>query len=43
MRDNPPWAPFVHTQNRILVSRSTGCVLSHPVYGFDIAAVCKKR
>ena len=42
MRDNPPWAPFVHTQNRTLVSRSTGCVLIHPVYGFDIAAVCKK-
>ena len=42
MRDNPPWAPFVHTQNRTLVSRSTGCVLNHAVYGFDIAAVCKK-
>jgi ABC-type oligopeptide transport system substrate-binding subunit len=42
MRDNPPWAPYVHTQNRTFVSRSTGCVLVHPVYGFDIAAVCKK-
>ncbi|HET9288479.1 MAG TPA: ABC transporter substrate-binding protein [Gaiella sp.] len=43
MRDNPPWAPFVHTQNRTFVSRSTGCVVDHPVYGFDLAAVCKKR
>jgi hypothetical protein len=42
MRDNPPWAPFVHTQNRTLVSRSTGCVLVHPVNGLDIAAACKK-
>ena len=42
MRDDPPWAPYVHTQNRTFVSRSTGCVLVHPVYGFDIAAVCKK-
>jgi hypothetical protein len=42
MRDNPPWAPYAHTQNSVFVSRSTGCVLGHPVYGFDIAAACKK-
>ena len=42
MRDNPPWAPLVHPQTRTFVSRSTGCVLDHPVYGFDIAAACKK-
>jgi ABC-type oligopeptide transport system substrate-binding subunit len=42
MRDNPSWAPYVHTQTRTFVSRSVGCVLNHPVYGFDIAAVCKK-
>ena len=42
MRDNPPWAPFMHLQRRIFVSPSTGCVLIHPVYGFDIAAACKK-
>ena len=42
MRDNPPWAPFVNSQRRTFVSRSTGCVLDHPVYGFDIAAACKK-
>jgi ABC-type oligopeptide transport system substrate-binding subunit len=42
MRDNPPWAPTVHSQKRAFVSRSTGCFLDHPVYGFDIAAVCKK-
>jgi ABC-type oligopeptide transport system substrate-binding subunit len=42
MRDNPPWAPLVNPQIRTFVSRSTGCVLEHPVYGFDIAAACKK-
>ena len=42
MRDNPPWAPYVHTQTRTFVSKSVGCVLVHPVYGFDIAAACKK-
>ncbi len=42
MRDNPPWAPLVHNQIRTFVSRSTGCVLDHPVYSFDIAAACKK-
>jgi ABC-type transport system substrate-binding protein len=42
MRNNPPWAPYVHTQSRTFVSKSVGCVLIHPVYGFDIAAVCKK-
>jgi ABC-type oligopeptide transport system substrate-binding subunit len=43
MRDNPPYAPFVNVQNRAFVSRSLGCYLVHPVYGFDIAAVCKKQ
>ena len=42
MRDNPPWAPFLHLQGRTLVSQSLGCFLDHPVYGLDFAAVCKK-
>ena len=42
MRDDPPWAPYVHFQRRTFVSQSTSCVLDHPVYGFDIAAACKK-
>ena len=42
MRDNPPWAPFAHTMKRALISRSTDCFVDHPVYGFDIAAVCKR-
>jgi ABC-type oligopeptide transport system substrate-binding subunit len=42
MRDNPPWAPFLHSTSRTFVSRSTGCVVVHTVYGFDIAAACKK-
>jgi peptide/nickel transport system substrate-binding protein len=43
MRNDPPWAPFAHTQRRTFVSRSLGCLLDHPVYGLDFAAVCKKR
>jgi ABC-type transport system substrate-binding protein len=43
MRDNPPWAPFLHIQRRTVVSRDTGCVVVNPIYGFDIAAACKKR
>jgi ABC-type transport system substrate-binding protein len=44
MRNNPPWAPFVHETRRHFVSRSLGCVVFHPVYGdtFDLAAACKK-
>jgi peptide/nickel transport system substrate-binding protein len=43
MRDNPPWAPFMHIQSRILVSPSVGCVVLHPVIAVDITALCKKR
>ena len=42
MRNDPPWAPVVNFTNRDFVSRSFGCFLSHPVYGLDIAAACKK-
>jgi ABC-type oligopeptide transport system substrate-binding subunit len=43
MRDDPPWAPFMHLNMRTLVSRSLGCFVDHPLYRVDIAAVCKKR
>jgi oligopeptide transport system substrate-binding protein len=42
MRDNPPWAPIFHQNYRAFISTSLGCFLLHPVYGVDIAAVCKK-
>ena len=42
MRENPPWAPLVYHGYPIFVSQSTGCVVAHPVYLFDIAAACKK-
>ena len=42
MRNDPPWAPIVHVNRRSFVSRSLGCFLQHPVYGFDLAAACKK-
>ena len=42
MRNDPPWAPFANTQSVTFVSRSVGCVVVHPVYGFDFATVCKK-
>ena len=43
MRDDPPWAPFMHIQSRMLVSASLGCFRPHPIIGFDITALCKKR
>ena len=43
MRDDPPWAPFMHSNDRTLVSRSLGCFVQHPLYRVDIVAVCKKR
>ena len=42
MRDNPPWVPFLHATGRTFVSRYLGCFFTHPVYGLDIAAVCKR-
>jgi peptide/nickel transport system substrate-binding protein len=42
MRDNPPWAPFMHPNNRTFVSKSLGCFYNHPLYRVDIVAVCKK-
>ena len=37
----PALGAVLHT-SRCFVSRSFGCFLRHPVYGVDIAAVCKK-
>jgi ABC-type oligopeptide transport system substrate-binding subunit len=42
MRDNPPWAPFLHRNHRTLVSSNVGCFFPHPVYREDLAAICKK-
>ena len=42
MRNNPPWAPFLHRNQRGFVSRSVGCFFLHPVYREDLAAICKK-
>ena len=42
MRDNPPWVPLYHPNDRSFVSQRLGCILHHPVYGFDLAAACKK-
>jgi ABC-type oligopeptide transport system substrate-binding subunit len=42
MRNDPPWAPFVHGTGRDFVSPSFGCYLFQPVYQLDIAAACKK-
>jgi peptide/nickel transport system substrate-binding protein len=42
MRDDPPWAPFLHRNHRTLVSSSVGCFFVHPVYRDDLAAICKK-
>jgi ABC-type oligopeptide transport system substrate-binding subunit len=42
MRTNPPWAPYVHENERTFISKSFGCFLFHPVYGVDVAAACQK-
>jgi peptide/nickel transport system substrate-binding protein len=42
MRNNPPWAPFLHRNHRTLVSSSVGCFFVHPVYRDDLAAICKR-
>jgi hypothetical protein len=42
MKNAVPWAPFLTVTNRDFVSKSTGCYLYHPVWGFDFAAACKK-
>jgi ABC-type transport system substrate-binding protein len=42
MRDDPPWAPFMTPAARDFVSSSLGCYVYHPVYGFDLAAACKR-
>ena len=42
MRNDPPWAPFMHINSRTFVSRSLGCFVEHPLYRVDLAAVCKK-
>jgi peptide/nickel transport system substrate-binding protein len=41
MRNDPPWAPFVHWATRDFVSPSFGCYL-FTAYSLDIAAACKK-
>ena len=42
MRDNPPWAPIFHPNQRAFVSKSFGCFVLHPLNGVSIAAACKK-
>ena len=42
MRNDPPWAPFAHHQNLMLVSRSVGCFRRTPIFAIDITALCKR-
>jgi ABC-type oligopeptide transport system substrate-binding subunit len=42
MRNDPPWAPFNHGNQRDFTSSSLGCFVSNPIYGVDLAAACKK-
>jgi ABC-type oligopeptide transport system substrate-binding subunit len=42
MRDNPPWAPIFHSNQRAFVSKSFGCFVLHALNGVSIAAACKK-
>jgi ABC-type oligopeptide transport system substrate-binding subunit len=44
MRNDPPWAPYVHghPSDKHHLSPSFGCFFVHPVYVLDLAAACKK-
>ena len=42
MRNDPPWAPFMHINNRTFVSKRLGCFLGRPIYRVDLVALCKK-
>jgi len=42
MRNDPPWAPFLHLTMPNFVSRSFVCFLYQPVYGMGLAAACKR-
>ncbi|MFL5894283.1 MAG: ABC transporter substrate-binding protein [Thermoleophilaceae bacterium] len=35
-----PWAAFAAETQYNVVSARTGCVVQHPIYGFDLAALC---
>jgi peptide/nickel transport system substrate-binding protein len=41
-RNAAPLASYITDNTRHLVSRTTGCYFYHPVYEFDLAALCKK-
>lgn len=42
MRNDPPVVPVANGLLADFVSRSVGCYFIHPIYGVDIAALCKK-
>ena len=42
MKDNPPWAARNNFNDRILVSKRTGCFTFNAIYSVDLAALCLK-
>jgi ABC-type oligopeptide transport system substrate-binding subunit len=42
MRTNPPWAPYIHTNSRVFVSKSFGCYIALVQGGVNLVAACKK-
>jgi hypothetical protein len=42
MQQGVPWAPRSNTNNRMLVSKRTGCFAYSAIYTVDLAALCLK-
>jgi hypothetical protein len=42
MQQAVPWAPRSNTNNRMLVSKRTGCFSYSAIYTVDLAALCLK-
>jgi DNA-binding SARP family transcriptional activator/ABC-type oligopeptide transport system substrate-binding subunit len=41
MRDAAPWAAYAQPAEDVLLSARMGCVVENPVYGLDLAALCR--
>jgi ABC-type oligopeptide transport system substrate-binding subunit len=42
MRTNPPWAPYIHANSRVFVSKSFGCYIALVQGPINLVAACKK-
>jgi hypothetical protein len=42
MKNDPPWAVRANINDRIFVSKRTGCFVFNAVFSVDLAALCIK-